>query len=95
MRGGPSRPCRSRSGRSPADVEIFKDHDHPDRCCLLLDGFMHRYKILPDGGRQIMSFHTPGDFVDLQSLHLGTMDHSTGTLVQSRVAFVRMRRFLI
>ena len=70
------------------DQEIFRDHDAPGRCCLLIDGFMHRYRLLENGGRQILSFHLPGDIVDLQTLLLGTMDHSIGTLVRSRVAFI-------
>jgi CRP-like cAMP-binding protein len=72
----------------PADQDVVRDHDHPTRCCLLVEGLMHRYKMLQNGGRQIMAFHVPGDFVDLHSLHLGTMDHNIGTLVPSRVAFV-------
>lgn len=40
------------------------------------------------GGRQIMSFHLPGDIPDFQSLYLKTMDHSLGTLTPCRLAFV-------
>jgi hypothetical protein len=42
-----------------------------------------------NGQRQIFSFHIAGDIPDLQSLHLKTMDHNLGTLVQSTVAFVQ------
>jgi hypothetical protein len=34
------------------------------------------------------SAHIPGDIPDLQSLHLEVMDHSLGTLVPSKVAFI-------
>ncbi|UDL94364.1 MULTISPECIES: Crp/Fnr family transcriptional regulator [Lichenihabitans] len=71
-----------------ADQDVVRDGDRVDRCCLLLDGFMHRYKTVQNGARQIMSFHIPGDMPDLQSLYLGRMDHAVGTLVPSRVAFV-------
>jgi len=54
----------------------------------LLNGWLCRYKILETGARQIFSFHINGDIPDLQSLHLKTMDHNLGTLVQSTVAFV-------
>jgi CRP-like cAMP-binding protein len=67
-----------------ADHDIVSVGDNPSHCCLLLDGWACRYKMLPDGGRQIMSFHTPGDIPDLQSLYLNTMDHSLGTLVRPR-----------
>lgn len=71
-----------------ADQDVVREGDGPSECCLVLDGFVCRYKILPSGRRQIMSFHTPGDMPDLQSLHLHVMDHSVGTLVPSRVAFI-------
>ena len=54
----------------PADHEIVSIGDHPSHCCLLLEGWACRYKMLPDGSRQIMSFHIPGDIPDLQSLYL-------------------------
>lgn len=68
--------------------EIVRENDRPDRCCLLLDGMLHRYKLLPEGTRSIVAFHIPGDIPDLQSLHLATMDHALGALVPSRVAFI-------
>jgi CRP-like cAMP-binding protein len=71
-----------------ADQDIVREQDRPSQCCLILEGFACRYKILPGGKRQIFSFHIPGDIPDLQSIHLETMDHSLGTLVPSRVAFI-------
>jgi CRP-like cAMP-binding protein len=68
--------------------DIVRDGDRPSKCCLVLDGFVCRYKLLQDGKRQILSFHTPGDIPDLQSLHLRTMDHSIGALAVSRVGFI-------
>jgi CRP-like cAMP-binding protein len=74
--------------RIPADADICRQGDRPSACCLLLDGFACRYRVLAKGERQIMSFHTPGDIVDLQSLHLEVMDHSIAALVPSQVAFI-------
>ena len=68
--------------------DIVRDGERPSKCCLVLEGFVTRYKLLRDGKRQILSFHTPGDIPDLQSLHLRTMDHSLGTLALSRVGFI-------
>ena len=76
-----------------ADADIVRDHDRPSQCCAILEGFACRYKILPGGRRQIMSFHIPGDIPDLQSLHLEIMDHSLATVVPTKVAFIRTRRF--
>jgi CRP-like cAMP-binding protein len=61
----------------------------PSECCLIVDGFACRYKLLQDGKRQIMSYHISGDIPDLQSLHLDVMDHSLGTLAPSKIAFIK------
>ena len=71
-----------------ADADIVRDHDRPSQCCAILEGFACRYKLLPGGRRQIMSFHIPGDIPDLQSLHLEIMDHSLATVVPAKVAFI-------
>ncbi|GLS71687.1 hypothetical protein GCM10007890_37000 [Methylobacterium tardum] len=44
-----------------------------------MEGVACRYKILPNGRRQIMAFLVPGDFCDLHVALLGLMDHSIGT----------------
>jgi CRP-like cAMP-binding protein len=72
----------------PARRDIVAEGDRPSHCCLILEGFVCRYKLLNEGRRQIMSFHTPGDIPDLQSLHLKTMDHNIGTLADSKLGFV-------
>ena len=71
-----------------ADEEVVHERDRVGSCCLLLDGFMHRYKVLANGERQIIAFHFPGDIPDLLTLHLSIMDHNLGTLVPSRLAFI-------
>ena len=70
------------------NTDIVRDGDTPTESCLLIDGFLCRYKMLPDGGRQILAFHTSGDIPYLQSLHLRVMDHSIGALTPCRVAFI-------
>jgi CRP-like cAMP-binding protein len=74
-----------------ADQDIASLGDRPGACCLILDGWACRYKMLPGGGRQIMSFHIPGDLPDLHSLFLKTMDHSLATLVPSKVGLIQHR----
>jgi CRP-like cAMP-binding protein len=71
-----------------AGQDIVREGDRPSQCCLLLDGFAQRYKVVGDGCRQIMSFHVPGDMPDVLSLHLPVMDHSLGTLAASKVGFI-------
>jgi CRP-like cAMP-binding protein len=72
----------------PAGQDIIRDGDCPNECCLVLDGLACRYKLLPDGRRQIMSFHVPGDIPDLQSLHLAVMDHAVGAMAPTHVACI-------
>jgi CRP-like cAMP-binding protein len=71
-----------------AGQDIVRDHDRPSQCCLILEGYAFRYKILDEGQRQIMSFHIPGDIPDLQSVHLKVMDHSLATVCPTKVAFL-------
>jgi CRP-like cAMP-binding protein len=70
------------------DADVAREGDRPSQCCLLVDGFLFRYKMLPEGQRQIMSLHVPGDLPDLQSLYLKVMDHSVGALAPSTVAYI-------
>jgi CRP-like cAMP-binding protein len=71
-----------------ADTDIVREGDRPSQCCLLVQGFLCRYKNLADGKRQIMAFYVPGDIPDLLSLHIDVMDHSLATIVPSKVAFI-------
>ena len=71
-----------------ARQDIVRDGDKPAHCCLILDGWACRYKLLGDGRRQIFSFHIPGDVPDLQSLHIHTMDHSLATMTKATVALI-------
>src|SRR5215468_8818731 len=59
-----------------ADAEIVRQGQATTQCCLLVDGFLYRYKEGSDGRRQIVAFYVPGDVPDLHSIHLGPMDHS-------------------
>lgn len=71
-----------------ARQDLVRDGDKPTHCCLILEGWVCRYKLLTQGRRQILSFHVPGDIPDLQTLHLRTMDHSVATLKAATVAFI-------
>src|SRR3954471_3320355 len=71
-----------------ADQDIVSEGDRPWQCCLVLEGLLYRYKVLPDGTRQILSFHVPGDIPDLQSLHLSVMDHALAPVAAAKVALI-------
>jgi CRP-like cAMP-binding protein len=55
---------------------------------MLISGFMIRYIDDLDGGRQIVAFHVPGDFVDLHGYALRKLDHSIGTVSEALIANV-------
>ena len=57
------------------------------QCTLLLEGFVERYKDTPEGRRQILAIHVPGDFVDLHSYPLKRLEHSVAALTAVKVAF--------
>jgi CRP-like cAMP-binding protein len=71
-----------------ADQDILREGDRPSECCLVVEGFVCRYKLTQEGKRQIFSFHLPGDIPDLQSLHINVMDHSLLTLTPSKLGFI-------
>jgi CRP-like cAMP-binding protein len=70
----------------PADVDIVSEGSVPRSVFLLKEGMAIRYRNLPDGGRQIMTFLIPGDLCDIHVFLLKAMDHSIGTVTPVRVA---------
>jgi CRP-like cAMP-binding protein len=55
---------------------------------VLLEGIVGRYKDLPDGQRQILGLHVPGDFFDLHSFLLKKLDHNIAAISPVRIALV-------
>ncbi|MEG3174365.1 Crp/Fnr family transcriptional regulator [Sphingomonas sp. ZB1N12] len=71
-----------------AQEDVIADGAHADYCHVLLSGLACRYKILPDGERQIMAFLVPGDLCDAEIFILKRMDHAVGTLTPSTTAMI-------
>jgi CRP-like cAMP-binding protein len=71
------------------DQDLVREGDRPTHCCLVIEGFVARYKVTDKGKRQIFSFHTPGDIPDVLSLQLKTLDHSLGTITPCTVGFIQ------
>ena len=59
--------------------DIITEGMRPEAVNLVMRGFACRYKLLPDGKRQIIAFLVPGDFCDLNVSLLGEMEHTIGT----------------
>jgi CRP-like cAMP-binding protein len=71
-----------------AQQDIIADGAHSDHCHVLLSGLACRYKVLPDGERQIMAFLVPGDRCDAEIFILKKMDHAVGTLAPSTTGMI-------
>lgn len=69
-----------------ARVDITREGDKPRDVHLILSGWACRYKQLPDGRRQVVSFFLPGDMCDLNVFILKEMDHSIGTITSVTIA---------
>ncbi|QYE35612.1 Crp/Fnr family transcriptional regulator [Polymorphobacter sp. PAMC 29334] len=70
----------------PAHVDIAGEGDVPRSVFMMKEGMAIRYRMLPDGGRQIMTFLLPGDLCDSHAFLLRSMDHSIGTLTPVRIS---------
>ena len=72
----------------PGREDLVREGDRPGPIFVVLDGWAYRYKILPDGTRQILAFLMPGDSCDLHVGPLAKMDHSIQTIVASDIATI-------
>ena len=77
-----------------AGTELIHEHEAGQRAFILQEGWACCYKLLPDGGRQIIDFRVPGDFMGLRSVLLRTADHSSTTVTDVVVAEVPVQRML-
>ena len=68
--------------------DIIREGDRPQRTAFVDTGLVSRYKTLRDGARQIMSFHIPGDLVDLQSALVVIADHGVRSHCITRIVTV-------
>src|SRR5215213_7053285 len=71
-----------------AREDIICEGDHSPDCHVVLSGLACRYKILPDGERQIMAFLVPGDLCDAEIFILKEMDHSVLAHAPTTVALI-------
>ena len=77
-----------------AGEDLIHEGERPEHVHLLIEGWAYRYKLLPDGGRQIMAYLIPGDLCDMQIFILKKMDHSLGLLSDARIALIPERAML-
>ena len=68
-----------------AGEDLVREGDRPVRSMLVVSGFCCRYRLLPEGQRQITALHMAGDFVDLHSFLLKEMDHAVGAMTNCTI----------
>jgi CRP-like cAMP-binding protein len=67
---------------------VVRQGDDTERCSRLLSGWASRQRITVHGGRQILSIHIKGDFVDLQSALIGSAQDDVQALGTVELALV-------
>ncbi|RZI61455.1 MAG: Crp/Fnr family transcriptional regulator [Zymomonas sp.] len=83
----------SRSRYVAAGKDLIREGDRPGPVFVILEGWACRYKVLPNGLRQVLAFLMPGDACDLHVGLLAEMDHSIRTI--SRALVVTIERALM
>jgi CRP-like cAMP-binding protein len=86
---------QSNSVRVRRGKELVHEGQSEQVAYILQAGWACSFKLLPDGGRQIITFPIPGDCIGLRSILLQTSDHSFSALtdaVFSRVAAPRLKQ---
>ena len=79
-------PLRAETAR--AGTYLVREGGRVVDCCLLLSGYACRSKLTSEGRRQIVSFHIPGDVLDLQHLLLDIADHNVELITDGEIAWI-------
>ena len=74
--------------------ELVHEGQSGHKAYILQKGWACSYKLLADGGRQIINFPLPGDFLGLRSVLLRTSDHSFSGLTDIVVSSVEGARMM-
>lgn len=78
--------------RLPAGAEIVFPGQADAELFTLYSGWAFRYKVLPDGRRQILNFLLPGDLIGLQASLLSVAQHGVDALTDVEVCVFPRRR---
>lgn len=78
----------SKARKYPRRHDLIREGDRPGPVFVVLEGWACRYKVLPNGSRQVMAFMMPGDCCDLHINILDHMDHSIQTITPASIATV-------
>lgn len=70
-------------------TDIVRQGERTEWSILLLDGYACRYKVGSHGQRQIISFHFPGEILEVYASVRATADHGLAALTRCRIAKIR------
>ena len=71
---------------------LVREGERPTHCSVLISGYACRHKTTSGGGRQIVSFHLPGDLLDIQHLLLDAADHNVQAISDATLASIPQDR---
>lgn len=74
--------------RTNARTRIIEEGEKPVNCCMVAEGLVYRTKVAQSGQRQIMSFHVPGDMIDLHTVLFKVADHTIETARGAAVVLI-------
>src|SRR5580700_5133557 len=77
-----------REERFRAGENISIEGKAPRSAFVVTRGIACRYRLMPDGRRQILTILIPGDFFDLHGFLLKATDHSVATIGPTRIAAI-------
>jgi CRP-like cAMP-binding protein len=77
-----------------SNEDLIRQGDDPDVSAVVLAGMVARYHLLPDGVRQYLSFHMPGDMPDAQALFIEKMDHAVCAIGPALIASIPHKELL-
>jgi CRP-like cAMP-binding protein len=73
---------------------LLREGDRPKYCSIIVSGVAYRHKFVGNGGRQIVSVHISGDFMDLQNALLDQADHNIQALTGITVAQIAVEAII-
>lgn len=68
--------------------DVLREGDHPNESVVVLAGLLQRYKMSPDGRRQIHSLYLPTDTPSFETLPMEVVDNNVGAIAPSRIGIV-------
>lgn len=71
------------------DAYLMREGEPASVCSVLVSGYAFRQKLVDSGARQIISFHIPGEILDIQNCVFNVADHNLQALTRISVAVVQ------